>query len=99
MEKESFVLTMFTSLQSELAEQGRVDFIVRARPSASQTKAVEQLEDQSIKIAIAAAPENGKANIELVSFLANEFGVPKTQVELVSGHTSKVKHIRIRSTL
>lgn len=90
---------MLQSLLNELAEKGRVDCIVRARPSASHTKVLEQLEDQSIKVAIAAPPENGKANAELVSFLAKECHVPRTHVEIVSGQTSKVKHIRIRSVV
>jgi len=88
---------MLQSLRDELANNGRVDFYVRVRASAPRTKVLEVLEDKSVKITVAAPPEGGKANAELLSFLAKEFQVPKAKVQLVSGQTSRVKLIRIGS--
>lgn len=52
--------------------------------------------DGTIKLDIAAVPEDGKANEELVRFLADEFDVPKSHVEILKGHTAKTKVVRIR---
>ena len=87
---------MLELFQQELASQGRTSFYVRALPGASKTELVEQLSDGSVKIRIAAPAEEGKANTELIRFLANEFRVQKSQVEIVSGKTGRMKLIRIR---
>jgi len=78
-----------------LAEKGSVHFYVRAVPNAPQTKLLEVMEDESLKVAVAASAEKGEANKGLVKFLAGEFGVAKEYVEIVSGITSKHKLIRI----
>lgn len=86
---------MFDALKTELADKGSVQFYVRARPGMAHTKVVDRMDDESIKIDIAASAENGKANAELVSYLAEEFGVKKDQVAIVSGKTARVKLVRI----
>jgi hypothetical protein len=39
---------------------------------------------------------DGAANAELVKTLAKAFGVPPRDVEIVSGHTAKLKQVRVR---
>jgi hypothetical protein len=48
-----------------------------------------------LKIAVAAAPEKGKANEAIVEFLAALFSVRKRDVVLTSGPTSAQKTFRI----
>jgi len=48
-----------------------------------------------VKIRVAAAPEKGKANQCLVTFLAKQLGVRKSDVEIVSGQTRPVKQVRV----
>ena len=48
-----------------------------------------------LKIAITAAPTEGKANEHLIKFFAKYFGVPKNQVEIIRGLRSKLKSIII----
>ena len=86
---------MFGPLKQELDQEGSVRFYIRARPSASATKAVAVMDDESIKIDIAAEPENGKANIELIKYLAKEFSVSKGNIVIVSGATSRQKLVKI----
>ena len=88
---------MFDAFKEEMATKGSVTFAVRARPSAPATKAVEKLDDESIKIAIAAPPEKGKANAELIKFLSKEFNTPKSSIQIVSGATATHKLIRVTS--
>jgi len=87
---------MFDSLIAELAEKGIVRFFVRARPGAQRTEATEKMDDESIKISVAAPPEGGKANAALIKFLAKEFTVPAANVQIVSGKTARMKLVQIR---
>ncbi|MEQ1790197.1 MAG: DUF167 domain-containing protein [Rickettsiales bacterium] len=48
-----------------------------------------------LKIKIVAPPEDGKANIELIKFLAKHWKVPKSALELISGETSRHKRLKI----
>jgi hypothetical protein len=48
---------------------------------------VDRLEDGSFKVSVAAPPEEGKANAELLRYLARMFGVANAKVRLVSGGT------------
>ena len=45
---------------------------------------------------MAAPPVEGAANAELARFLAKAFGVAARDVEVVSGHASKSKRVRVR---
>ena len=49
-----------------------------------------------LKIRITAPPVDGKANRHLTRYLAGLFSVPRRQVVLVSGETSRNKRIRIQ---
>jgi uncharacterized protein (TIGR00251 family) len=53
------------------------------------------MEDGSIKVRLTAPPVDGAANEALVKFLADTLSVAKSQVEIVSGHTSRDKVLRI----
>lgn len=48
-----------------------------------------------MKIRIAAPPVDGDANEEVIAFVAQEFGVPKSRVSLVRGATSKQKDVLV----
>ncbi|MBT3834994.1 YggU family protein [Candidatus Peribacteria bacterium] len=68
---------------------------VKVNPGCSKTEIREKLEDGTLKINIAAPADRGKANIELIKFLAREFSVSKNDVEIVSGKTSRDKLVKI----
>ncbi len=67
---------------------------LRIQPRSSRNEAV-RMEDGGIKIRLNAPPVDGAANEALIRFLADLLGVPKSGVEIVSGHTSKNKIVRI----
>ena len=48
-----------------------------------------------LKIRLAAPPADGKANAELLRFLASAFGVPLRSVVLLRGTTSREKTVRV----
>lgn len=49
----------------------------------------------AMKIRLAAPPVDGKANKALLAYLADFCAVSKSSVELVSGHTSRAKRVRV----
>ena len=69
-------------------------FRVKVQPGASKNEIVGVQED-ALKIRISAPQLEGKANKALISFLAKELGVKKSEIEIVSGHTSRIKTIRV----
>ena len=71
-----------------------VIFKVKVQSGASKNEIVGVQED-ALKIRINAAPVKGKANKALIGFLAKELGMKKSEVEIVSGHTSKIKKIKV----
>ena len=66
-----------------------------AKPNASRTEIVGYDESRAaVKIAIAAPPDENKANVALLKFLRKELG---RDVVLVSGKTGRKKLVRIIS--
>jgi len=47
------------------------------------------------KVRLAAPPVDGKANEELVAFLAAHYGVPKRSVRITAGLKSRLKRVTI----
>ncbi len=82
------------SLALRTDAEGAVLLKVAARPGASRS-AVQGLAGDALKVAIQAPPEKGKANDELVRFLAKALGLRRPQVTLVKGDTSRDKVVRI----
>ncbi|MGH6892633.1 MAG: DUF167 domain-containing protein [Dongiaceae bacterium] len=51
---------------------------------------------KALKVAVTAAPEDGKANAAVVALLAKEWSVAKSAVSVVSGATDRRKVMEIR---
>ena len=69
---------------------------VKVIPKSAKTEVTGELGDGTIKIKVAAVPEKGKANDELCSFLAREYGVSQARVEVIAGRTSPIKVVRVK---
>jgi len=67
---------------------------VRIQPRASKNGIV-YMEDGGIRVRLTAPPVDGAANEALVKYFADLFSVARSQVEIVSGHTSRSKIVRI----
>lgn len=53
------------------------------------------IENSTLKIWVRTAPEDGKANRAVITFLAKTLKLPKEAVTIISGHTSRDKRARI----
>lgn len=69
---------------------------IRVQPKSFQKK-VELQEDGSYKVYVTVAPENGKANEEVIALLAKELGIKKYNIEIVTGLTSRTKVVKIET--
>ncbi|MCB1779073.1 MAG: YggU family protein [Candidatus Competibacteraceae bacterium] len=78
------------------AWEGATDLIlqVRVQPRASRNEWVGLQEDQ-FRVRITAPPVDGQANMHLRAFLADLFGVAKSQVTLLAGEKGRNKRWRI----
>jgi uncharacterized protein (TIGR00251 family) len=70
---------------------------VRVIPNKPESKIVAIYEDTKIRIDIKSRPIDGKANQELIKYLAKLFGVNRNQVMIVRGINSRNKLIKIES--
>ena len=75
-------------------KDGAIIFNVRVVPRASRSEIVGEY-DGALKLRIASPPVDGAANAELIRVLSKTFDVSKSEVEILSGQTSKMKQIKI----
>ena len=68
---------------------------VRVTPRASRNEIVEVQSDGTVRIHITAPAHEGKANEELIEFLAEIFGVPKSRIDIVAGANGRDKLISV----
>jgi uncharacterized protein (TIGR00251 family) len=71
----------------------RIKLLVK--PGASRNS-VEGFHQDRIKIKIIGIPERGKANKELVSFIAKKLCIPKNSIAIISGENSNLKEIEVK---
>ncbi|MGP9820572.1 DUF167 domain-containing protein [Salinarimonas sp. NSM] len=72
--------------------------VVRVTPRASAARiTAERSADGSLalRVAVTAAPEDGKANAAVVALLAEVLGLPRSALAIVRGQTARMKTIRI----
>ena len=74
--------------------QVTLQLTLHVQPGASRTE-VAGTHGDALKLRLAAPPVEGKANAELLRFLAEVFGVPRRNVTLLRGESSRAKVVRI----
>jgi uncharacterized protein (TIGR00251 family) len=76
------------------SSSGRLLVEIKALPGASRSR-VAGIRDGALLVRVAAPPEKGKANDELRSCLAEALGLSKSEIELVSGASSRRKRVSL----
>jgi len=77
-----------------VAKDGTVLLHLYVQPKSSTTRVIG-LYDGLLKIGVASPPVDGKANRELVKFLAKRLRIPKNDIVLKSGAQSRRKTFKI----
>ncbi len=67
---------------------------LHVQPGAKKT-AVAGVHGDALRIRVAAPPAGGRANAELIDFLAGALGVPRRSLQLVKGAASRRKSVRL----
>jgi uncharacterized protein (TIGR00251 family) len=68
---------------------------IKVNPNRPKTEWGDTLQDGTRKVKIAAPPEKGKANRELIRFLSEIYDVPTSRIKVVAGKSNAFKLIRI----
>jgi len=76
------------------AGDGSLILNLHVQPGAKRT-GFAGLYGKAAKLRLSAPPVDGKANAALCAFLAEICGAPKSDVQLLSGETSRTKRVRI----
>ncbi len=69
-------------------------YTIKVIPKSSQTGIIEEKDDY-LKIKLKAVPEKGKANIELIKFLAKYFKTSKSNISIIQGMAGRNKIVEI----
>ena len=71
---------------------------VKVIPGASRTQCAgyrTTAEGPALLVRVAAAPEKGKANEELIGWLSDSLGLPRSSIELRVGAASRLKRLSL----
>jgi len=68
---------------------------VRVTPRASRNQIVGVLNDSTIKVHLVCGPSDEEINAELLAYLAQVLGVPKSRVEIVAGENGRDKLVSV----
>jgi uncharacterized protein (TIGR00251 family) len=68
---------------------------LRVQPKAKRT-GVQGEQASALKVAVTAPPEDGKANEAVVELLRDVLKVPRSRLEILSGHTNRNKVLLVR---
>jgi uncharacterized protein (TIGR00251 family) len=69
--------------------------LVRAQPGARRAGILGE-QAGALKVAVTAPPADGRANQALVEILRDVLGLKRSQIDLLSGETSRTKRFLIR---
>jgi len=81
--------------KKDLAQGGEIYLHIKVKPNASQTEVKENKVGGFIVVNIKALADKGKANLEIIKFLAKEFNVNSRNIKIISGAKSGLKLIKI----
>ncbi|MDR2803506.1 MAG: DUF167 domain-containing protein [Treponema sp.] len=75
-------------------KDGALELNVKVNPASSKTE-ILGIKDGRLCVKIAAAPEDGRANVCLTAFLSKLLGCPKKEVKIKSGEKSRIKTVSL----
>jgi uncharacterized protein (TIGR00251 family) len=70
---------------------------IRVKPNAKQTRILKG--EQEWVVSLTAPPVDGKANRALIALLSKELNIPKSHIQIKSGHTGRHKRVEINGEL
>lgn len=89
---------MLAKYKEKLKTKDEVYLRIKIRSAMGKSEITGNLTDENgetIKINIGAPPIKGRANQELIKFLAKIFSIPKENVKIISGAKDRVKLMKL----
>ena len=74
--------------------EGLVNLQVVVKPGSARRRVLRR-DTRGLLIALNSQPSKGRANEELIAFLADWLDTPRSSVTIIRGHTARVKIVRI----
>lgn len=68
---------------------------IKAKVHARENR-VEEIDNENLIVHVKEVPEKGKANWAILKLVAKHYGVPTTQVRIITGRTSSKKLLEIK---
>ncbi|OHB89433.1 MAG: YggU family protein [Planctomycetes bacterium RIFCSPHIGHO2_02_FULL_40_12] len=76
--------------------EGGIVVSVKIQPNSSKDRVIGEYADR-IKIAVTVAPEKGKANKAVIKVFSKWLGVKSSDIQIISGETSRDKEVFVRN--
>ena len=89
------LLAYAETLRRRLTHEGSLVLEVKVIPRARVAEVSDVMTSGVLKVKVLAAPEKGRANDEVLALLAAFLDVPQRSLEMLTGHTSSQKRVRI----
>ena len=77
------------------AVKGGSVLTVKAHPRARR-EGITGVHNGALKVAVAAAPERGKANDAIIKVLAKALDVPRSRISILTGETAALKRLVVQ---
>ena len=68
---------------------------IKVQPGASKNELIKT--ETGYRARIQCAPVDGKANEALITLLSKKFGIPKSDIEIIRGKTSRNKTVSLKT--
>lgn len=72
-----------------------MQYVVHVKPGSKKGPLVEQDAGGQLTLFVRERAVDGKANDAVIALLAEYFGVPKTCVTIIRGHTARLKTVHV----
>lgn len=69
-------------------------FRVKVKPG-SKKEFIKEVGEGELEVAVSSPPQKGKANERLLEILAEHFGISKSRVRVLRGHSSRIKLVEV----
>ena len=87
---------MIEDWQKTLAASGELYLRIKVRPGANISEIKGILADDTVKIDLKAAPVGGRANTELIRFLAQVLNLSSSDIKILVGAGERTKLVKIK---
>ena len=81
-----------------LHKTGGIVMAIRAKPTGKRNRIVN-MSGPALEVELAAKPQNGEANAELVDYISDILRVKKRDLQLISGDKSRDKQLLLQAGL